>query len=77
MRRVFVALSSLCLAAACSTAQEIKRPGGEAEWLISCGASQGWNVCYAKANEVCPQGYQTASQDAGFNRKELRVKCQK
>ena len=59
----------------CTTTQEIKRPDGSIEYLIACGASLGWNICYKNANEICPIGYKTLSQDAGFNRKELRISC--
>lgn len=60
---------------ACSTAQEIKRPDGSVEYLVACGAGLGWNICYDKANEICPTGYKTLSEDAGFSRKELRIAC--
>jgi hypothetical protein len=59
----------------CTTTQEIRRPDGSTEFLIACGASLGWNICYEKANEICPGGYKTLSEDAGFNRKELRIVC--
>jgi hypothetical protein len=59
----------------CTTAQEIRRPDGTIEYLIACDASLGWNNCYDKANEVCPSGYRTIFEDAGFNRKELRIAC--
>jgi hypothetical protein len=39
------------------------------KYLIACGAGTGWNICYAHANEVCPTGYMTLSEGAGFNRK--------
>ena len=72
-RTVFIVFCALT--AGCTTVQEIRRPNGEIEYLIACGASTGWNVCYDKANEVCPDGYITLSEDAGFNRKELRIVC--
>jgi len=72
-RTVFIAFSALL--AGCTTVQEIKRPNGDVEYLIACGASTGWNVCYDKANQVCPGGYITLSENAGFNRKELRILC--
>jgi hypothetical protein len=59
----------------CTTTQEIRRPDGSTEYLIACGASLGWNICYEKANQICPSGYNTLSQDPGFNRKELRIAC--
>jgi hypothetical protein len=30
---------------------------------------------HSKANELCPSGYTTLSEDAGFNRKEMRNSC--
>lgn len=59
----------------CTTYQEIRRPDGSIEYLVACGASLGWNICYEKANQLCPSGYNTLSEDAGFNRKELRISC--
>jgi len=59
----------------CTTTQEIRRPDGTTEYLIACGAGLGWNICYDKANEVCPSGYKTLAENAGFNRKELRIAC--
>ncbi|TAM43353.1 MAG: hypothetical protein EPN61_08310 [Burkholderiaceae bacterium] len=61
--------------AGCTTTQEIRRPDGSTEYQIACGAGLSWNVCYKQANEVCPTGYKTLSEDAGFNRKELRISC--
>ena len=58
----------------CTTTERIPRPGGRVEYLIACEASTGWK-CYAHANEVCPAGYTTVSEGAGFNRKELRISC--
>ena len=59
----------------CTTTQEFRRPNGNIEYLIACGAGTGWNICYDKANRVCPTGYETLSENAGFNRKELRISC--
>ena len=59
----------------CTTTQEIRFPDGTIDYLIACGASLGWNICYDKANEVCPSGYRTIFEDAGLNRKELRIAC--
>ena len=69
------ALLLLAGLAGCTTTQEIRRPDGTTEMLIACGASLGWNICYDKANELCPSGYTTLSENAGFNRKELRIAC--
>lgn len=66
---------ALVFSASCTTTQEIKRSDGSVEFLVACGAGTGWNICYNKANELCPAGYDTLSKDAGFNRKELRISC--
>jgi hypothetical protein len=63
------------LVAACTTAQEIKRPDGSVEYVVACGASTGWNICYNRANKLCPSGYNTLSERGGFNRKEMRIAC--
>ena len=63
------------LLASCTTDQVIRRPDGSREYVIGCGAGLGWNVCHRRANELCPTGYNTLSQDAGFNRKELTIAC--
>ena len=75
MRTIAAIAVSLFLVAGCTTTQEIRRPDGTVEYLIACGASLGWNICYDKANHICPAGYTTLSEDAGFNRKELRIAC--
>ena len=59
----------------CTTTQEIRFPDGTIDYLITCDASVGWNICYDRANEVCPSGYTTIFEDPGFNRKELRIAC--
>jgi len=69
-----VSVLLICLAA-CTTTQEIRRPDGAIEYLVACGASLGWNICYDKANNLCPTGYTTLSEQGGFNRKELRIEC--
>jgi len=74
MRTKILAVGLLALAG-CTTTQEIRRPDGSVEYLVACGASLGWNICYEKANEICPSGYNTLSEDSGFNRKELRISC--
>lgn len=60
---------------ACTTVEEVRRPRGDTDFLIACGASTGWNICYRRANELCPTGWTTVRQDGGFNRKEMVVSC--
>jgi len=74
MRGLFILLIA-CAVAGCTTTAALNRPDGSRDFVIACGAGLGWNVCYNRANEVCPSGYRTISQDAGFNRKELTISC--
>jgi hypothetical protein len=66
---------AVLLLSACTTSEQIRRPDGSLEYVVACGAAVGWNICYSRANELCPYGYNTISEDAGFNRKELRIAC--
>jgi hypothetical protein len=75
MRKGAGILAAVALLCGCTTAQEVRRPGGAREFLIACGASTGWNICYARANELCPTGWTTVRQDGGFNRKEMVIAC--
>lgn len=75
MKNTVLMFLAVMLVGGCTTTQEIRRPNGEVEYLIACGASLGWNICYDRANEVCPSGYTTISEQSGFNRKELRIAC--
>lgn len=75
MKIITAVVVSILLLVGCTTTQEIRRPDGTVEYLIACGAGLGWNICYDKANQICPGGYTTLSEDAGFNRKELRIAC--
>lgn len=74
MKTVAVALSLILIG--CASTQEIARPNGVKEILVQCGTGTGWGVCYSKANEVCPNGYNTLGQTSSyFSGKELRVQC--
>ena len=44
MKRTRAAILTLALIAGCTTLQEIKRPNGDVEYLIACGAGLGWNI---------------------------------
>jgi hypothetical protein len=76
MKRVIAAVFMILLMAGCSTtAQEIRRPGGVRQYLITCGAGAGLKACYEKGNQVCPGGYDTLSEGGGVLRNELRIAC--
>lgn len=74
MKALIIAAMALGLTG-CTTHEEIRRPGGNVEHLVACGAGTGWNICYKAANKLCPSGYVTVAETAGFNRKELRFTC--
>ncbi|AIB11165.1 hypothetical protein ABAZ39_03865 [Azospirillum argentinense] len=74
MRKVFVAVLVLGLGA-CTRAIPITDTEGERVWMIECGAAVSFSVCHTRAQKMCPGGYATLSEDAGFNRKEVRVRC--
>ena len=76
MRMFFLTFMAV-LCGACTTVAPINRPKGEAqEYVVACGSASGWNVCYSKANDLCPHGYRTIREDGGFNRKELQIRCE-
>ncbi len=76
MIRVRLALLVLAFAGLVVTgcATKILRPGGETEYLISCSGF-GWHDCYARANQFCPTGYSTLSEDGEVIHNELRISC--
>lgn len=73
--KVLLIITCAVLAWGCTSAQKITRPGGQVEYQIACGAGTGWNICYQRAEEECPNGYTTIKEDPGFSRKELRILC--
>lgn len=60
---------------ACTNATQITDPNGAEAWLVECGAAVSFSVCHTRARQICPRGYATISEDAGFNRKEVRIRC--
>lgn len=76
MLRTAVFTLAAGLLVGCTTVAPIQRPTGEPqEYVVACGAGSGWNICYNKANKLCPQGYKTTRERGGFNRKELWIRC--
>jgi len=75
MKKIIASAFLILLLVGCSTtAQEIRRPNGTREYLITCGDIS-WNGCYEKANQVCPGGYATLSENGGVFSNELRIDC--
>ena len=69
---IFGTLLGLC---SCTTEQVILRPDGSREYVETCGAAVGWNICYNRANELCSAGYDTLREEPGFNRKKQFIRC--
>lgn len=61
--------------AGCTTVNSIYDKDGKEALLIECGAAVSFSVCHDRAKLECPNGYKTLFEDSGFNRKEIRVKC--
>jgi hypothetical protein len=68
-------VSIAALVAGCSTASKAYDKDGQQILVINCGAGTSMSICHDRAMSECPQGYSTVSEDNGFNRKELRVRC--
>ena len=76
-RSIAVSACASCLlfiAAGCATVEEVQRPGGDTEHVISCSYFN-WNYCYERARQLCPDGYKVLSESEGYRPKELRVTC--
>lgn len=74
-KALFLISVSVILVSGCTTSNRIFEKDGKEALLIECGASVSFSVCHDRAKQECPHGYKTLSEDAGFNRKEIRVRC--
>lgn len=74
MNKFLVSISFLALAG-CSQSTLINRDNGKNTYLVECGAASSWSVCYNEASNVCPSGYSDIEHSSGFNRKEMKVRC--
>ena len=76
MRKVIIlSCTAGMLISGCTTSNKIFEKDGMEALLIECGAAVSFSVCHERAKQECPNGYKTLSEDAGFNRKEIRVRC--
>jgi hypothetical protein len=75
----FISIAGLLLIVAinnaCTTASKIYEHDGQEALLIECGAGLSFSICHERALKECPSGYTTLSETPGFNRKEIRVRC--
>lgn len=74
-RALILSCTVVMFASGCTTANRIYEKDGKEALLIECGASVSFSVCHGRARKECPNGYNTLSEDAGLNRKEIRVRC--
>jgi hypothetical protein len=70
-----VGLAVAVTGSGCTTATRVPDKDGNEVVLIECGAAVSVTVCHSRARDECPYGYATVSEDSGFNRKEIRVRC--
>ncbi len=73
--KLFITTITLLLLYGCTTANNIYEKDGKEAILIECGVAVSFSVCHDRAKSECPNGYKLLSEDAGFNRKEIRVRC--
>ena len=73
--RVLVTVFMLVSISGCTTSSKVYDQTGQEALLIECGAAVSFSVCHKRALQECPQGYATISEKAGFNRKEIRIRC--
>lgn len=59
----------------CTTVSRIYERDGREALLIECGAALSFSICHERALKECPSGYTTISETPGFNRKEIRIRC--
>ena len=75
MKCLGVVAGSSLLLAGCS-AYEVVPPAQQTdEYVFACNKLSGQSGCKTRANEICPNGYETLSSEEDFKRKELRVRC--
>jgi hypothetical protein len=67
-----ITIPILLIGCSISTVQEIPRPGGGVEYLLTCEED---SECYGKAKKLCPSGYTTISDDSGAKGRELVIAC--
>jgi hypothetical protein len=74
MTHVYIAVFFSLIMAGCATIQEVRRLDNSTEYSVSCWYFD-WSMCFAKANELCPGGYNFLSQEMRSNGKEMRFAC--
>lgn len=72
---VSLAVLAALAAGGCTTL----KPGETVHYLVACGGGRTGvpNICYAKAEQLCPGGYRILSQDFGSagDPQSMRIAC--
>lgn len=74
LKPVFLAAAA-GLIGGCATFESVPPPDGDDEYVFACTKAAGQPGCEARAEAVCPNGFETLSSEQNFERKELRIKC--
>jgi len=75
IRHFGVVAATLLLLAGCSAFEVVPPAQQSDEYVFACNKVGGQPGCETRANDVCPNGYDTLSNEEDFQRKELRVRC--
>lgn len=62
-------------AGGCSSVESVPPPDGDDEYVFACTKPVEQSECNARAEAVCPNGFETLSSEESFERKELRIRC--
>jgi hypothetical protein len=68
-------IGSALLIGGCSAFEGVTPAQRTDEYVFACDKASGQPGCETRADEVCPDGYDTLSSEQDFERKELRVRC--
>lgn len=76
MKSLALPAAAILALSACAQSTTLRRPDTAAtEHHIVCGSLMPASVCYNKANDLCPQGWNTLSESNGFSGRQLRIAC--
>jgi hypothetical protein len=68
-------LLPILLLGGCTTLTPIHYTDGKPAMLIECGSAVAWSVCYTRANDACPSGYEALRENVDWSSKSLTVRC--
>lgn len=63
---IFAAVAALSLSGCSVNPQKFQGPNGNSAYSMTCsGMGRGWDDCYKKAADLCPNGYDVVGQQSG------------